>query len=173
VELHHSDLFPPSHVCSVGRPARISAASRSSQRRGFPALPGGTTYYPFVAAAIEQLRKGGLNEEMIRAARLVVDTVIHAKGWTRQQAIDFMLDNSGVGRSQAESAVEWYERGACRVGIAQGVEVRSYSAFRPQRNDAVVAVAEEPHFALAAARVGIAPGDELKVGLKSTVQPQH
>jgi len=39
-------------------------------------------------------RFGALTYEMWRAVRLVVDTGIHAKGWTRQQAIDFFLDNA-------------------------------------------------------------------------------
>jgi uncharacterized protein (DUF885 family) len=39
-------------------------------------------------------RYGGLDDEMLRAMRLVVDTGIHAKGWTRDQAIKYMLDNS-------------------------------------------------------------------------------
>lgn len=37
---------------------------------------------------------GALTYEMWRAVRLVVDTGMHAKGWTRQQAIDFFMDNA-------------------------------------------------------------------------------
>ncbi len=37
---------------------------------------------------------GHLNAELFRAVRLVVDTGIHSKGWTRQQAIDYMNANS-------------------------------------------------------------------------------
>ena len=51
---------------------------------------------------------GTLDDEMLRAMRLVVDTGIHAKGWTREQAIDYMLANSGMGRTDATSEVERY-----------------------------------------------------------------
>ncbi len=37
---------------------------------------------------------GALTYDMWRAVRLVVDTSMHAKGWTRQQAIDFFMDNA-------------------------------------------------------------------------------
>jgi uncharacterized protein (DUF885 family) len=53
-------------------------------------------------------RFGGLAGELIRAMRLVVDTGIHAKGWSRDQAINYMLENSGLGREEAESAVDRY-----------------------------------------------------------------
>ena len=39
-------------------------------------------------------RMGMLSADSLRAGRLVVDTGIHAKGWTRQQAIDFFAENS-------------------------------------------------------------------------------
>jgi uncharacterized protein (DUF885 family) len=38
---------------------------------------------------------GALASEMLRAVRLVVDTGLHAKGWTREQAIAFFRENSG------------------------------------------------------------------------------
>ncbi len=51
---------------------------------------------------------GTLDDEMLRAMRLVVDTGLHAKGWTREQAIDYMLANSGMGRTDATAEVERY-----------------------------------------------------------------
>ena len=40
--------------------------------------------------------------------RLVVDTGIHAKGWTREQAIQYMLDNSGMSETEVTAEVERY-----------------------------------------------------------------
>jgi uncharacterized protein (DUF885 family) len=40
--------------------------------------------------------------------RLVVDTGLHAKGWGRDQAIDYMLANSDMGRTDATAEVERY-----------------------------------------------------------------
>jgi len=51
---------------------------------------------------------GRLNDEQLRAMRLVVDTGLHAKGWTREQAIRFMLDNSTLAESDVVSEVERY-----------------------------------------------------------------
>lgn len=51
---------------------------------------------------------GSLNDEMLRAMRLVVDTGIHEKGWTRDQAIAYMLANSAMGKTDATSEVERY-----------------------------------------------------------------
>ena len=51
---------------------------------------------------------GTLDDEMLRAMRLVVDTGLHSKGWSREQAIDYMLANSGMGRSDATAEVERY-----------------------------------------------------------------
>jgi len=53
-------------------------------------------------------RYGTLQDEQLRAMRLVVDTGIHAKGWTREQAIDFMLANSGMTRTEVVAEVERY-----------------------------------------------------------------
>ena len=53
-------------------------------------------------------RYGHLQWQAFRAARLVVDTGIHALGWSRQQAIDFMVENTGVERGFVESEVDRY-----------------------------------------------------------------
>ncbi|MGH6784749.1 MAG: DUF885 domain-containing protein, partial [Sphingomicrobium sp.] len=51
---------------------------------------------------------GRLSYEMWRATRLVVDTGMHAKGWSKQQAIDFMTDNSALSAANIEAEVNRY-----------------------------------------------------------------
>jgi uncharacterized protein (DUF885 family) len=51
---------------------------------------------------------GRLSDEMLRAMRLVVDTGLHAKGWTRERAIQYMLDNSSMAESDVTAEVERY-----------------------------------------------------------------
>jgi uncharacterized protein (DUF885 family) len=49
-----------------------------------------------------------LGAEMHRAVRLVVDTGLHAKGWTREQAIQFSLDNEAESLASITSEIERY-----------------------------------------------------------------
>ncbi|MEI8670324.1 DUF885 domain-containing protein [Pseudoalteromonas sp. B131b] len=51
---------------------------------------------------------GRLSDEQLRAMRLVLDTGFHAKGWTRQQGIDYMLTNSSMAKSDVIAEVERY-----------------------------------------------------------------
>lgn len=51
---------------------------------------------------------GYLQNELWRAIRLVVDTGLHAKGWTREQVIDYMLANSAESETQAIAEAERY-----------------------------------------------------------------
>ena len=51
---------------------------------------------------------GRLSYEMWRACRLVVDTGIHSKGWTRQQAIDYMAENSGLSMNNITAEIDRY-----------------------------------------------------------------
>jgi uncharacterized protein (DUF885 family) len=51
---------------------------------------------------------GRLNAELFRAARLVVDTGIHSKGWSRQQALDFMNANTANAVADNEIEVDRY-----------------------------------------------------------------
>jgi uncharacterized protein (DUF885 family) len=53
-------------------------------------------------------RFGQLTYDMWRACRLVVDTGMHAKGWTRQQAIDFMASNSALTLLNITNEVDRY-----------------------------------------------------------------
>ncbi|MCL1525690.1 DUF885 domain-containing protein [Xanthomonas nasturtii] len=51
---------------------------------------------------------GYLQNALWRSIRLVTDTGLHSKGWTRTQAIDYILDNSAMTRTDAEAEVDRY-----------------------------------------------------------------
>jgi uncharacterized protein (DUF885 family) len=51
---------------------------------------------------------GRLSYEMWRASRLVIDTGIHAKGWTRQQAIDYLAGNTALSLHNVQTEVDRY-----------------------------------------------------------------
>jgi uncharacterized protein (DUF885 family) len=81
---------------------------------------------------------GHLNDEMLRAVRLVVDTGMHAKGWTREQSIQYMKDTLGytdVAKSETERYMVWpgqalgYKIGALK--IAQ-LRARATAALGPK-----------------------------------------
>jgi len=63
---------------------------------------------------------GHLNEEMFRAARLVVDTGIHAQGWTRRQAIDYL--NAHTANAPLDNAAE-VDRYIARPAQALGYKI--------------------------------------------------
>ncbi len=72
---------------------------------------------------------GALQAELFRAVRLVVDTGIHRERWSRQQAIDFMVRNTGMDTSEVVSEVERYivnpgQACAYKVGELELLELR-------------------------------------------------
>jgi uncharacterized protein (DUF885 family) len=72
---------------------------------------------------------GRLQAEMFRAVRLVVDTGIHAKGWSREQAIDYMVQTTGMNEDEVVSEVERYmalpgQACAYKVGQLKLLELR-------------------------------------------------
>jgi uncharacterized protein (DUF885 family) len=72
---------------------------------------------------------GHLNDEMLRAVRLVVDTGMHAKGWTREQSIQYMRDTLGypesIARSETERYMAWPAQAlGYKIGSLKIVELR-------------------------------------------------
>jgi uncharacterized protein (DUF885 family) len=53
-------------------------------------------------------RLGMLTLDSMRACRLVVDTGLHAKGWSRQQAIDYMTENAPMAALEITAEVDRY-----------------------------------------------------------------
>nr|WP_314542939.1 DUF885 domain-containing protein [uncultured Massilia sp.] len=63
---------------------------------------------------------GALGSELFRARRLVVDTGLHTKGWTRQQAIDY-----GIGAQEVERYVAWPGQAcAYMIGMLRIIDLR-------------------------------------------------
>ena len=72
---------------------------------------------------------GALSAEMWRAVRLVVDTGIHSKGWTREQAIDYFRANTALGEADIAAEVDRYiawpgQALAYKVGQLEILELR-------------------------------------------------
>jgi uncharacterized protein (DUF885 family) len=60
----------------------------------------------FYSSSFSQL--GHLKDELMRAARLVIDTGLHHKRWTREQAIDYMEATTGMHRNAVTSEIDRY-----------------------------------------------------------------
>lgn len=108
------------HEGAPGHHFQISLAQENAALPAFMRFGGNTAYVEGWALYSEKLgypmglftdpyqRFGHLDDEMLRAMRLVVDSGIHSKGWTREQAIKYMLDNSSMGETDATAEVERY-----------------------------------------------------------------
>lgn len=73
---------------------------------------------------------GRLGSEMWRAIRLVVDTGLHAEGWTEQEAIDYFLENAAITETQAKSEVQRYivmpgQATSYKIGMMKIQELRA------------------------------------------------
>jgi uncharacterized protein (DUF885 family) len=78
---------------------------------------------------------GRIQAEMFRAVRLVVDTGIHAKGWSREKAIDYMLLKTGMTEAEVVREIERYvvwpgQATAYKIGQLSIVRLRSLAEER-------------------------------------------
>jgi uncharacterized protein (DUF885 family) len=108
------------HEGIPGHHFQISLAQENTSLPAFQRFGGNTAYVEGWALYTESLGAelgmftdpyqmyGHLNDEILRAMRLVVDTGIHAQGWGRDRAVAYMLDNSAMGRTDATAEVERY-----------------------------------------------------------------
>jgi uncharacterized protein (DUF885 family) len=75
---------------------------------------------------------GRLRDEMMRATRLVVDSGIHYKRWTREQAIDYMMNTTGMSEGDVTAEIERYfvdpgQALAYKVGMLKILALREHA----------------------------------------------
>jgi uncharacterized protein (DUF885 family) len=78
---------------------------------------------------------GHLQDEMLRAIRLVVDTGVHAKKWSRQQVVDFFYDHSGIEEVEIQSETDRYianpgQALSYKIGQLKIIELRDHASTR-------------------------------------------
>ena len=108
------------HEGAPGHHFQISLAQENEALPKFQRFGGNSAYVEGWGLYAETLGKelgvytdpyqyfGYLDSQLFRAIRLVVDTGIHSKGWTRDQTIKYILDNSSRGLSNATAETERY-----------------------------------------------------------------
>lgn len=75
---------------------------------------------------------GHLDDDMLRAIRLVVDTGFHYKHWTRQQVVDFFHDHSAIAEAEVQSETDRYiawpaQALGYKVGQLEILKLRQYA----------------------------------------------
>jgi len=104
----------PGHHLQFARAQELSDLPRFRRNLGFAAYSEGWALYAESLGDEMGFYKdphqkfGNLSLEMLRACRLVIDTGIHAFGWTREQAIDYLVANTGETLEVATNEVDRY-----------------------------------------------------------------
>jgi uncharacterized protein (DUF885 family) len=134
----------PDLMCHEGIPGHVMAGDIQVRQKGVPLFRKAVSYvafnegwalyaeelcsemgaYPDIAADFMRL-----DQEHFRAARLVVDTGIHALGWTEQQAVDFMEKTGRLSPDMARSEVRRYitlpgQATGYKIGMIKIMELR-------------------------------------------------
>jgi uncharacterized protein (DUF885 family) len=125
----------PGHVMQGDIQARQTGAPKFRRAYGYVAFSEGWALYaealckemnayPDVAADFMRL-----DAELFRASRLVVDTGIHAKGWTEEQAVDYLIKTGRQSPDGARSEVRRYitlpgQATGYKIGMLKIVELR-------------------------------------------------
>jgi uncharacterized protein (DUF885 family) len=130
------------HEASPGHHMQISIALELTDVPTFRTQAGFSVYSEGWALYAEKLAKemgqftdpymdfGRLTAEMWRAIRLVVDTGLHAKGWTQEQAVQYFFDNSAIPEGAVRSEVRRYittpgQATSYKIGMLKIEELRA------------------------------------------------
>jgi uncharacterized protein (DUF885 family) len=130
------------HEASPGHHMQISIAQELEDVPEFRTQAGFSVYSEGWALYSEKLSKemgqftdpymdfGRLTAEMWRAIRLVVDTGLHAKGWTQEQAVQYFFENSAIPEGAVRSEVRRYltfpgQATSYKVGMLKIEELRA------------------------------------------------
>ena len=143
-----TDATPPSALrdlmCHEGVPGHVMQGDIQVGQSGGPKFRQSTRYVAFgegwglyaealckEMGAFPELSDDfmRLDAELFRAARLVVDTGLHAKGWTEQQAIDYLVGTGRAAPAQGQSEVRRYitlpgQATGYKIGMLKIVELR-------------------------------------------------
>jgi uncharacterized protein (DUF885 family) len=125
----------PGHHMQISIAQELTDVPRFRTQAGFTAyVEGWALYSEFLAKEMGAYADpysdfGRLSTELWRAIRLVVDTGLHAKGWTEQQAVDYFVANSPSAEGAIRSEVQRYivvpgQATAYKIGMAKIQELR-------------------------------------------------
>jgi uncharacterized protein (DUF885 family) len=119
-------------LCAAGGQSAAAAAQHGQfgLYRGLGALRRTVAYELGALPGLDEA--GYLQSLLFRATRLVVDTGIHAKRWSREQATRYMMDTTGFVRGRSQSEIERY---ICMIGQACSYKI-GHNVWVAQREKA-------------------------------------
>lgn len=105
----------PGHHMQISIAQELEGVPQFRTQAGFTAyIEGWALYSEWLATEFPDTYEdpysnfGRLGSEIWRAIRLVVDTGIHSKGWTEEEAVQYFLENTAVTEAQARSEIQRY-----------------------------------------------------------------